>query len=73
MEKYFCVLKSVGLFRDIDAAELETMLKCLGAEIQDVRRDETVLLAGDTPQHVGLVLAGQLHIVREDYDGNCHY
>ena len=33
MKKYLDVLNSVGLFRYIDAAELETMLKCLGAEM----------------------------------------
>jgi len=70
MEKYLNVLNSAGLFRDIDAAELEAMLKCLGAEIQDVSKDVIVLLAGDKPQYVGVVLTGQLHIVREDYDGN---
>ena len=70
MEKYFDVLKIVGLFRDIGAAELITMLKCLGAETRVVSRNEIILLAGDKPQHVGIVLTGRLHIVREDYDGN---
>jgi len=70
MEKYLDILKIVGLFRGIGAAELTTMLKCLGAETRVVSRNEIVLLAGDKPQHVGIVLTGQLHIVREDYDGN---
>jgi len=70
MKKYFDVLQSVGLFGGVDAAELESMLKCLGAEVKDVGKDEIVLLAGDKPRHVGIVLSGQLHIVREDYDGN---
>ena len=70
MENYFDVLKIVGLFRGIGATELTTMLKCLGAEIRDVSRNEIVLLTGDKPQYVGIVLIGQLHIVREDYDGN---
>jgi len=46
------------------------MLKCLGAEIRDVAKHEIILLAGDKPNFVGVVLAGQLHIVRDDYDGN---
>ena len=70
MKKYFDVLQTVGLFRGVNAAGLETMLTCLGAEIREVSKDEIVLLAGDQPQYVGIVLAGQLHIVREDYDGN---
>ena len=70
MEKYFDVLKTVGLFKDIEASELGTMLKCLGAEVINAAKGGIILLAGDKPKHVGLVLAGQLHIVRDDYDGN---
>jgi len=70
MKKYFDILQSVGLFKNVDATELEAMLKCLGAEITDVGKDAIVLLAGDKPRYVGVVLTGLLHIVREDYDGN---
>jgi len=70
MKKYFNVLQSVGLFKSVDAAELESMLKCLGAEVKGVSKDEIILLAGDKPRYVGVALSGLLHITREDYDGN---
>jgi len=70
MKNYFNVLKEVGLFNGIEAAELEAMLKCLGANIKKIKKNEIVLLAGDKPQSIGIVLAGQLHVIREDYDGN---
>jgi len=70
MQRYLGVLKPIGLFRGVDAAELGAMLKCLGAETRDVSKDTIVLLAGERPQYVGVVLTGQLHIIREDYDGN---
>ena len=70
LREYFEKLKTVGLFGGIETAELETMLKCLGAEIKDVAKDEIILLTGDRPKFVGVVLTGQLHIVSEDYDGN---
>ena len=70
MKIYCGVLKSVGLFKDIEPAGLENMLGCVGAEIKSVKKGEIILLAGDRPLHVGIVLAGQLHIIREDYDGN---
>ena len=70
MDKYFDVLQTVGLFRGLDAAKLEIMLKCLGAEIKVLSKSEIILFAGDKPQHVGILLTGQLHIVREDHDGN---
>jgi len=70
LKKYFDVLKSVGLFRDIEAADLETMLKCLGTETREVTKNEIILFAGNQPRFVGVVLTGQLYIVRDDYDGN---
>ena len=70
MEKYFAVLKQVELFKAIAPADLEAMLKCLDPEIKTVVKNEAVLLTGDKPRFVGIVLAGQFHIIRDDYDGN---
>lgn len=70
LKEYFGILNTTGLFKGIDAAGLETMLKCLGSEIKYAGKGEVILLAGDKPEYVGIVLSGQLHIIREDYDGN---
>ena len=67
---YLPVLKTVRLFSGIGPGELEPMLGCIGAKAKSVRKGAIILLAGDTPQHVGIVLAGQLQIIREDHDGN---
>ena len=70
MEKYLDALAAVGLFQGVDAAELISMLRCMGAETKKVEKGDILLLAGGKPRHIGIVLTGQLHIVREDYDGN---
>jgi len=70
VKEYIPVLKSVSLFRGIDAAGLESMLECISVDIKTVRKGVIILHAGDTPRQVGIVLRGQLHIIREDYDGN---
>lgn len=70
MRDYFEVLKSVALFEGIDSADLGSMLDCLGAKRKTVAKDEIVLLAGERPRDIGIILMGQLHIIREDYDGN---
>jgi len=69
-QRHLLILKSVELFSGLDEADMEVLLDCLGAEIRTVEKDDIVLLAGDTPKQVGLVLAGQLHITRDDYEGN---
>lgn len=70
MEKYFNIVESVGLFSSINEEELKAMLKCLDAKTVDIKKDEIVLLAGDQPKHIGIVLSGRLHIVKEDCSGN---
>ncbi len=70
LRKYLELLKSIPLFTGIAQNELESMLGCLEAQDTNVRKDEILLLAGKPPEHIGIVLTGQLHIVKEDYDGN---
>jgi len=64
------LLKSIGLFRGIEAASLQSMLSCLNAKTQSLKKGKFVLLAGNKPEFAGIVLSGQLHIIREDFDGN---
>jgi len=70
MKEYYLLLEKVCLFSGIETNDLEALLRCLGAGIKKVVKGEIILLAGDTPRHVGIVLTGQLHIIREDRDGN---
>ena len=64
------VLMNTPLFAGVGSAEMEPMLRCLDARFTRVKKDEIVLLQGSKPTWIGIVLSGQLHIVREDYDGN---
>jgi len=64
------ILETVSIFQGIDGGELETMLRCLTAEEKSVPKNGILLLAGDKPLYIGVVLSGLLHVVKEDYDGN---
>ena len=70
LKEYVPILKTVSLFRGIGADEFGSMLGCIGAEIKAISKGSIILLAGDAPRNVGIVLYGQLHVVREDRDGN---
>ena len=70
MKKYVEVLKKCPLFRGIDEADLLSLLTCLNAKEKTVQKDEFVMIAGDTPEDIGVVLSGGVHIVQEDYWGN---
>jgi len=67
--KYFEVIKTVKLFDGIEADSLESALGCLGARTAGYGKGETLIAAGSKPSDVGIVLTGQLHIVKDGYDG----
>jgi len=68
--EFYGILSSAGLFKGIETVELETLLDCLSARVQNVKKGKIVLFAGDKADFTGVVLSGLLHISREDYDGN---
>lgn len=68
--KYFEILRSISLFQGIVPEELSAMLQCLAAEEVEYRKNSIILMAGSKPENVGVVLAGEIHIIKEDFDGN---
>ena len=70
MNDYEPLLSTIDLFSGINIIELEPMLGCLSSEKKIVRKGGIILLAGEKPGNIGVVLTGQLHIVRDDYEGN---
>lgn len=69
MQAYTDVLKSVRLFEGIDECELASLLACLGGRVLHAKKDEFVLLAGDKATHIGILLQGALHVIKEDSSG----
>lgn len=63
------ILKNVTLFRDIAAGDLSSMLSCLLAETVRYQKNEILLLTGEKPERVGIVLSGRLQVVKESLEG----
>ena len=70
IKKYESIIRNVGLFKGIAPETLLSMLDCLQARISTYKKGEYLLSAGDRPEYVGVLLFGQLHIARDDADGN---
>lgn len=70
MEKYIEILKKCELFRQIKPAKLMVMLKCLGAQVRVVSKNQIIFQEGDPAKYVGILLKGSVQIVRDDYYGN---
>lgn len=70
MKEYLSIVTKNPLFASIAEAEIRALLTCLGAEQSEIPRDGFALMAGDTPNYIGIVLEGKLQINREDAEGN---
>ena len=70
MENILESLKKVSLFCDIETAEIKSLLTCLSAKTGYFKAKEAIFLAGDKAEFVGIVLSGQVQIVKEDFYGN---
>ncbi|MDR2507915.1 MAG: Crp/Fnr family transcriptional regulator [Candidatus Accumulibacter sp.] len=75
MDSYFetCLtLKKCPLFTDISEGDLESLLSCLSGRRRNYSKGETLLAEGGRLSAVGIVLSGSVHIVKEDFFGNCN-
>ena len=70
MEENFEILSQCPLFSGISREDLSGMLQCLGARSVSYEKGRTVFLEGDPALWVGVVLTGEVQILREDLDGN---
>ena len=69
MEKIYETAKSNLLFQDIAFCDFVRILNCLSAQTVQYKKDEIILLTGDTVDFVGLVLSGSVQIIKEDIEG----
>lgn len=58
------------LFRGLAPQEISAVLSCISAKQQRYPKHSFVFHAGEPVTHAGLVLRGELHIIREDFWGN---
>ena len=69
MKKIFDAVKSNPLFDGIAFSDFENMLTCLSAKTSCYKKNDVILLSGDTVDFVGLVLSGSVQIINEDAEG----
>lgn len=72
MEKYYPVLKRCALFYGIEETSLESLIKCMNAQIRKFGPEDYVFLSGDEINYVGVILTGAVEIIKENLAGNKH-
>ena len=69
MKQIFEAVKSNPLFQGIAFSDFKRVLNCLSAKTAYYKKDDVILLSGDTVNFVGLILFGSVQIIKEDRDG----
>lgn len=70
MKEYSKILKSVALFEGLKEEELDAVLSCLSAKTGKYSKNQIILQHGESTTNIGIVLSGQVQIIKEDYYGN---
>lgn len=70
MKKYFEILRKCALFEKVEDENLIAILGCIRAKVIQYRKNETIIAEGTPAKQIGIVLTGEVQIVRNDYYGN---
>ncbi len=70
MDRFFSILATCPLFFNIGEEDFAALLSCLNAKTRHYERGEMVFRAEDPATHVGIVAAGAVDVVQEDFWGN---
>lgn len=70
MKKYLHLIRNSPLFSSMTDDEILSILDCMGGTVKRYQKDAVVLRSGDIVHNIGIVLTGNVHIVKEDFWGN---
>lgn len=63
-------MKESMLFRNFSDEELDNILKCMGCQIKQYKKDQMIIQSGEEISDIGLILSGSVLITKDDFWGN---
>ncbi len=70
MKKYEKILLSQPFFAGIAEEDMEKVLSCLSAKMQEYERGSVLFRQGEKMEQMGIVLEGSISLEKEDFWGN---
>ena len=70
MKDYLPVLQNCSLFSGIESGDLLALMGCLNARAVQVKKGSAVFSEGEPAKYMGIVMAGCVQVVQDDYYGN---
>jgi signal-transduction protein with cAMP-binding, CBS, and nucleotidyltransferase domain len=71
MKNTFPLINHSPLFSGIAVKEIDVMMDCVGAAVRNFTKGETIFFATDSMTEIGLVVRGRVHLIKDDFWGNC--
>lgn len=68
--QYLKALKKCPLFKGIRDSDFSSMLQCMDSRTLYYQKNQPVFSEGEPADYVGIVLSGEIHIIKIDFDGN---
>jgi len=69
LKKTFETIKNNPLLQGISFSDFEKMLTCLSAKTTTHQKNTTILQTGDTINYIGIILSGNIKIIKENPNG----
>ncbi len=70
MEKYSGILRQTSIFNGISFSDIEKILPCLNGHSMEYNKGAYIYREGDAISKIGIVLKGEVHVIKTDYAGN---
>jgi len=70
MKRFIPILEKTQMFSGVSTEEITSMLSCLGSRLCSFKKGEYVLRQGEYLNDILVLVAGNLHIQKDDYWGN---
>lgn len=70
MKQYLKVLERASLFKEVDPIDLEHLIVCLEVSSKKYEASECVIQLGQEVNHIGIVVEGQVEVVKENIVGD---
>lgn len=70
MKDFLPILEVCPLFEGVRKEDLPVMLTCLGGRVLRCGKGQAIFSEGDEAKLVGILLAGSVHIIKEDFNGD---
>ena len=64
------IIKKNELFKGIENNNLKSILSCLSAKVSVYKKGEYIYMAGENVYYIGILLKGQVVVLKEDENGN---